>query len=184
MERIGLVVHPTRRIGVPLATVKEWADHNGIEVVQLQTEGVVREVAAFGDLRGCDLVVAIGGDGTVLAALRAASESGTPVLGVACGSLGALTAVKADGLVQALDEFRSGTWSRRRMHALEMTVDGQRSGHAINDLVLVRRGGGQLIVDVSDDGELYARMAGDGVIVATGLGSSAYSMAAGGPVLV
>ena len=183
MKRIGLVVHPTRRIGVPLAAVKEWAGEHGVEVVQLQTEGVVREVAPFGELRGCDLVVAIGGDGTVLAALRAATESGTPVLGVACGSLGALTAVKVDRLVEALDQFQAGTWSRRRMNALEITVDGQKSEQAINDLVLVRRGAAQLIVDVSVDGELYARMAGDGVIVATGLGSSAYSMAAGGPLL-
>ncbi len=184
MKRIGLVVHPTRRIEVPLSAVKEWADQHGIEVVQLQTEGAVREVAPFGDLHGCDLVVAIGGDGTVLAALRAASATATPVLGVACGSLGALTAVVADHLEQALDRFQAGSWSRRRMHALEITVDGQRSDQAINDLVLVRRGAGQLIVDVSVDGELYARMAGDGVIVATGLGSSAYSMAAGGPVFV
>jgi NAD+ kinase len=184
MKRIGLVVHPTRRIATPLAGVKQWAGDHGVEVVQIQTEGVVREVAPFGDLRGCDLVVAIGGDGTVLAALRAAAETGTPVLGVACGSLGALTSVQAGDIAEALDQFHRGTWSRRRMHALEITVDGQRSEHAINDVVLVRRGAGQLIVDVSVDGELYARMAGDGVIVATGLGSSAYSMAAGGPVLV
>jgi NAD+ kinase len=184
MKRIGLVLHPTRRIGTPLAAVKEWAGQNGVEIVQVRTQGAVREVAPFGELHRCDLVVAIGGDGTVLAALRAASESGTPVLGVACGSLGALTAVKAGDVVAALEKFEAGTWTRRRMHALEITVDGQKSDHAINDLVLVRRGGGQLIVDVSVDGELYARMAGDGVIVATGLGSSAYSMAAGGPVLV
>jgi NAD+ kinase len=184
MKRIGLVVHPTRRIEVPLAAVKQWGGENGVEVVQVHTEGMVREVAPFGDLRGCDLVVAIGGDGTVLAALRAASETGTPVLGVACGSLGALTSVHAVDLAKALDQVESGVWSRRQMHALEITVDEHRSEHAINDVVLVRRGGGQLIVDVSIDGELYARMAGDGVIVATGLGSSAYSMAAGGPVLV
>jgi NAD+ kinase len=184
MKRIGLVVHPTRRISVPLGAVKDWAGEHGVELVQLHTTGMVREVARFGELRDCDLVVAIGGDGTVLAALRAATETGTPVLGVACGSLGALTAVKAGDVVAALDKFEAGTWSRRRMHALEITVDGQRSEHAINDLVLVRRGAGQLIVDVSVDNELYARMAGDGVIVATGLGSSAYSMAAGGPVLV
>ena len=54
---------------------------------------------------------------------------------------------------------------------------------AINDFVVVRRRAGQVIVDVSVDDELYARLAGDGLIVASPLGSSAYSMAAGGPVL-
>lgn len=183
MKRIGLVVHPTREIGRPLATLKEWAERHGIEVVQRRAQNALREVAPFGELRSCDLVVAIGGDGTVLAALRAAAETRTPVLGVACGSLGALTALRADELLTALDQFQGGTWSRRQMHALEVTLDGEKSAWAINDLVL-RRSGGQLIVDVTVDGELYARMAGDGVIVATGLGSSAYSMAAGGPILV
>jgi len=184
MKRVGLVVHPSREIGRPLATLEEWAEQHGIEVVQLRAQNSVREVAPFGELRSCDLVVAIGGDGTVLAALRAAAETSTPVLGVACGSLGALTAVQAQDLPEALGRFEDGTWSRRMMHVLEVTADGEKAAWAINDLVLVRRSGGQLIVDVTVDDELYGRMAGDGVIVATGLGSSAYSMAAGGPILV
>jgi NAD+ kinase len=183
VQRIGLVVHPTREIGRPLATLQEWAARRGIEVVQLRARNDKRIVAPAGELEACDLVVAIGGDGTVLAALRAAASTSTPVLGVACGSLGALSAVTAPGLGDALELFASGSWSRRALHTLEATVDGQAAAWAINDIVLVRRAG-QLIVDVAVDGELYARMAGDGVIVATPLGSSAYSMAAGGPVLV
>jgi NAD+ kinase len=105
------------------------------------------------------------------------------VLGVACGSLGALSAVTAPALADALDLFEAGSWSPRQLKALEVSAGGQPAARAINDLVLVRRSG-QLLVDVAVDGELYARMAGDGVIVATPLGSSAYSMAAGGPVLV
>jgi NAD+ kinase len=182
MKRIGLVVHPSREITGPLSTLEEWAARRGIDVVQLQT-GTARVVAPFGEVDQDDLVVAIGGDGTVLAALRAAAPTSTPVLGVACGSLGALTAVTGAALADALDRFAAGSWSRRDLRALETRVDGRPVAWAINDLVLVRRAA-QLIVDVTVDGELYARMAGDGVIVATPLGSSAYSMAAGGPVLV
>jgi NAD+ kinase len=69
------------------------------------------------------------------------------------------------------------------LHALAISVDGDKVAWAINDFVLVRRSG-QLLVDVTVGGELYARMAGDGVVVSTALGSSAYSMAAGGPVFV
>lgn len=183
MKRIGLVVHPTRKIERALATLHEWAARHGIDVVQLRTVEPVREVAPFGELDGCDLVVAVGGDGTVLVALRAAASTSTPVLGVACGSLGALSAVTAPALEDALDLFAAGSWSRRELRALEVMVDGQPAAWALNDFVVVRRTG-QLIVDVAVDGELYARMAGDGMIVATALGSSAYSMAAGGPVLV
>ncbi|MGG7378429.1 NAD(+)/NADH kinase, partial [Escherichia coli] len=70
-----------------------------IDVVQLKTTGPsMRQVAPYGELDACDLVVAIGGDGTTLTALRAAADSAAPVLGVACGSLGALSAVTAEQL--------------------------------------------------------------------------------------
>ncbi|HEY0632270.1 MAG TPA: NAD(+)/NADH kinase [Thermoleophilaceae bacterium] len=184
MKRIGLVVHPSREIGRPLSTLTEWAAQRGVEVVQLAARDSARVVAPFGEVSACDLVVAIGGDGTVLTALRAAAPHATPVLGVACGSLGALSAVTAPQVEEALDRFEAGSWSRRELPALEASVDGKKAAWSINDFVLVRRNMGQLIVDVTVDDELYARMAGDGVIVATALGSSAYSMAAGGPILV
>lgn len=182
MQRIGLVVHPSRSIDRPLATLREWAAERGIEVVQLKARDDGRQVAPFGELQTCDLVVAIGGDGTVLTALRAAAPSRTAVLGVACGSVGALSAVRAPDLAGALDQFEAGTWAPRELRALEIAAEGGSAAWAVNDFVLVRRVG-QLVVEISAGGELYARIAGDGVIVATALGSSAYSMAAGGPVL-
>jgi NAD+ kinase len=184
VKRIGLVVHPSREIGPPLSTLTEWAAQRGVEVVQLAARDSARVVAPFGEVSACDLVVAIGGDGTVLTALRAAAPHATPVLGVACGSLGALSAVTAPQVEEALDRFEAASWSRRELPALEASVDGKKVAWSINDFVLVRRNMGQLIVDVTVGDELYARMAGDGVIVATALGSSAYSMAAGGPILV
>jgi NAD+ kinase len=183
VHRIGLVVHPSRDIGIPLAALEEWTERRGIEIVQLPTGDPERIVAPFGEVSACDLVVAIGGDGTVLTALRGAASSSTPVLGVACGSLGALSAVTVTELEAALDSFEAGAWSPRDVPALEVAVDSEEVAWAINDFSLVRRAG-QLVVDVSVDGELYARLAGDGVVVATPLGSAAYSMAAGGPVLV
>jgi len=184
VRRVGLVVHPKRPIDRPLNALREWAESNDVGVVQLRAGNHDRNVAPFGDVQECDLVVAIGGDGTVLTALRAAAESSTPVLGVACGSLGALAAVTAGELHDALAQYESGSWRRRQIPALEVAVDGERVAWALNDFVAVRRAGQQLAVDVTVDEELYARMAGDGVIVATAFGSSAYSMAAGGPLLV
>src|SRR5215203_5065881 len=108
MHRIGLVVHPTRSIDKPLDTLREWGDQHDVELVQLRTGTDSREVAEFGEVDGCDLVAAVGGDGTVLAAMRAAAEAEAPVLGIACGSVGALAAVTAGELGQALDDFAAG----------------------------------------------------------------------------
>jgi NAD+ kinase len=184
VRRVGLVVHPKRQIDGVLDTLRDWASENDVEIVQLRAGNHDRVVAPFGEVEHCDLVVAIGGDGTVLAALRAAAPKDTPVLGVACGSLGALAAVTAEGLHEAFDAYEAGSWRRRQIPALDVTVDGERVAWALNDFVAVRRAGQQLALDVTVEGELYAQMAGDGVIVATALGSSAYSMAAGGPLLV
>jgi NAD+ kinase len=184
MERLGLVIHPTRDIDSALSRVREWASEHGIEVVQLEAGRQEREVAPAGEVDACDLVVAVGGDGTVLTALRSAAEHAAPVLGVACGSLGALSAVSAGDVTAALDSFNAGDWSRWDIPALEVSVGREKVAWALNDFVVVRRSGQQLTADIAIGGELYARVAGDGVIAATLLGSSAYSMGAGGPLLV
>jgi len=181
MERIGLVVHPRRAIERALDAVSGWAGRHGIDVVQVRTPGQDRVIAPAGEAADCDLVVALGGDGTTLAALRVAAEAGRPVLGVACGSLGALTATGADALPETLDRVRAGDWHERRLPSLEVQA---RSIHrALNDLVIVRHGAGQVSVSVWVDDQLYVRFGGDGVVVATPLGSSAYTLAAGGPIL-
>jgi NAD+ kinase len=184
LRRVALVVHPARPVDGALETLTRWAAAHGVDVVQLAVDGDRhRDVAPLGTVEGGDLVVAVGGDGTVLAALRAAAAKGAPVLGVACGSLGALTAVAAEQLADKLGRVWDGEWTARSLPALSIRSADGRQEWAANDFVVVRRGAGQLVADVAVDDELYARVAGDGVVVATALGSSAYSMAAGGPVL-
>lgn len=182
--RVALVLHPTRPVAAPLETLERWTRESGLDIVQIPTAGgPEREVALRGELQPGDLVVALGGDGTVLSALRAAAPHNAPVLGVACGSLGALTSVQGDGLEDALQRVRSGHWTARPLPALAIHPADAPDEWAVNDFVVVRRGAGQVVVDVSVDDELYVRLAGDGLIVASPLGSSAYSMAAGGPLL-
>jgi NAD+ kinase len=181
-DRIGLVVHPRRELGRALEAVRAWADAQGAEVVQVRSPGQEQEVAPAGEAADCDLVIALGGDGTTLAALRAAAPAGKPVFGVACGSLGALTAVTADDIDDALDRVSTGDWAPRRLPALVVAHE-HGEWTALNDLVLVRDGAGQVIAEVTVDGELYARLAGDGLVAATPLGSTAYTLAAGGPML-
>lgn len=180
---IGVVVHPSRPLDKALAAVHRWAQEEGWRVGQIPVDGQDRRVAEVVEPEDCALLLAMGGDGTVLAALHAAARTGAPVLGVACGSLGAMTAVKAPDVTAALGRFVADDWTARSLPALRVSRDGAAIGAAFNDLVVVRGGAGQVILDVGVDGATFARLAGDGVIVATPLGSSAYTLAASGPLL-
>jgi len=183
LTRFGLVVHPERELERALETLRRWSEQRGVEVVQVPAPGQDRRVAAPGDAAACDAIVALGGDGTTLAALRTGAAAGKPVIGVACGSLGALTAVTADDLSDALDRVATGDWTPRLLPALALDGAGGETLTAVNDVVIVRQGAGQVSADVGVDGERFIRFAGDGLVVATPLGSSAYTLAAGGPVL-
>jgi NAD+ kinase len=180
IDRLGLVVHPRREIGSALAVLQGWSDEHGVELMQVPANGQERELVQAGDPASCDAIVALGGDGTTLAALRTAAAVGKPVMGVSCGSLGALAAVTADDLSEALDRLAAGDWTPRRLPALAVGPEGLTG---VNDLVIVRQGAGQISAEVAVDGDLFIRFAGDGLVIATQLGSSAYTLAAGGPVL-
>jgi NAD+ kinase len=180
---VGVVVHPSRDIEEPLDGLLRWAREHGVEVVQIPVSGQDREVAPPAPVDDCDLVVSIGGDGTMLAALRAAVPLERPVLGVTCGSLGALTTVTPGDVPDALDRFSRGEWFPRTLPALEIAREDQEGLFALNDVAVVRAGVGQVRTSIHLDGELYSRIAGDGCIVSTQVGSSAYAIAAGGPLL-
>jgi NAD+ kinase len=105
------------------------------------------------------------------------------VLGVAAGSIGILTSVNVSDLAVALERVAEGNWTPRALPGLEVTARTGEVQMAINDFAVIRDGTGQVITAIRVDDELYARTAGDGLVVATPLGSSAYTMAAGGPIL-
>ena len=183
VSRIGVVVHPTRMIDGPLRALQSWAEDHEAVVVQVPVLGQQREVAPPADAADCDLIVAIGGDGTMLAAIHAALLADRPALGLACGSLGVLMAIEADGLRSALDRFSRGDWIPRRLPALVVAREGADELLALNDIAVVRAGIGQVRVTISVDGILFSRLAGDGCIVSTPLGSSAYALAAGSALM-
>jgi NAD+ kinase len=182
MDRVGLLVHPTRDVADGVELLKSWTLEHGHELVQVPV-GQQPPVAPPGEVSACDLIVALGGDGTILKALHASARTRTPVLGVAYGSLGALTTVPTSELSAGLDRFAAGDWRSRELPALILRAEGEQLAAALNDVVIARGRGTQLVLEVSVEGELYARIAGDGIVVATPLGSSAYSMAAGGSLL-
>ncbi len=183
-QRIGLLVHPTRNLDKPLAVLREWAQQRGVEIVQLVPSYSQRAVAEPGEAVDTDVIVSIGGDGTTLAALRAGAEARRPVLGVSCGSLGALATVMGSDIHRALDRFSQGDWRARMFPALSIARASGESLFALNDVALVRDAGGQVRLTVNVDGALFARIAGDGAVVSTPLGTSGYAISAGGPLLL
>lgn len=183
LGHVGVIVHPRRDLDGAIATLRDWARRHDVVLGQVELAGQSRRVADPIPAAACDLVLALGGDGTALAALHAGATASRPVLSIACGSIGALTSVGVDELGWALDEVRAGRWTAHRLAGLEASSEGDALAVALNDFVVSRAGGGQIVVAISADGVLYARVAGDGVVVATAHGSSAYSMAAGGPLL-
>jgi NAD+ kinase len=182
--QVGLVVHPRRDIGPALNAVLEWASRHGLPVGQVRIAGQTRTVAEPVDAADCEVVMALGGDGTTLAALHAAAPVSKPVLGIACGSIGVLTSVHSKELDSALERVASDDWTPKRLPGLCVTAGAEDIAIAINDVAVIRNGTGQVIVEIRVDDELYARTAGDGLIASTPLGSSAYTMAAGGPIVL
>jgi NAD+ kinase len=194
LERIGAVVHPGRAgastLGKELA---RWASVHGIALRGLETEcghlGIETECRPVEEFApGLDLIVALGGDGTLLRAAGLGLAAEVPVLGVNLGRLGFLTEVEADDLPAALDEVLAGRYSVERRTTLDVVAtvadEPPTTASAVNDVVLEKTARHHLAgIAVRIDGRLFARYAADGLIVATPTGSTAYSFSAGGPIL-
>ena len=139
--------------------------------------------------RNPKFVVVLGGDGTLLAAARAVAKAGIPVLGVNLGSLGFLTEVPLGDLyptLEAVDQNQCGT-EPRSMLSCQLLREGKcvAQYHALNDVVVNKSAMARLAdFDLYIDGEFVSNYKADGLIVATPTGSTAYSLGAGGPILM
>lgn len=151
-----------------------------------------RKAVVNGDIarlaRETDLLLVFGGDGTMLRAAHDIAGSSTPILGVNIGGLGFLTAVPSDQLAHALKEIWAGRFkfeSRALIEAAGICHGKQVRTTALNDIVASRGAGARLIaLDVSVDGELITRYHCDGLIISSPTGSTAYSLSAGGAVVL
>ena len=130
-----------------------------------------------------DLVVACGGDGTLLRAARLVGSRDVPIMGVNLGALGFLTEFSADEAQAGIADFCRGTHTEERRMVLACRY-GRKSAFALNDIA-VNMGPANRAIELAagSGGVLVTRFVGDGVVVATPTGSTAYSLAAGGPVV-
>jgi len=142
---------------------------------------------------GIDLLVTLGGDGTLLWGARLVAELGVPVLGINLGHMGFLTSVTLDGMEEALEKLFLGEFFLDSRSTLEAIVVGGGGGRrdrylALNDFVIHKGGMARvtrldLLVGDEEAKEKIGRISGDGVVVATPTGSTAYSLSAGGPIV-
>ncbi|WP_314410243.1 NAD(+) kinase, partial [Pseudomonas kuykendallii] len=136
----------------------------------------------------CDLVIVVGGDGSMLGAARALAWSKVPVLGINRGSLGFLTDIRPDDLEAKVGEVLDGQYSVENRFLLEAEVrrngDSIGEGDALNDVVLHPGKSTRMIeFELHIDGQFVCSQKADGLIIATPTGSTAYSLSAGGPIM-
>jgi NAD+ kinase len=195
VKRIGIVAKTDRQEARPmLAELLRWCAGNGLEaVLEKATAALVPEASGLAvskpDLPGhADVLVVLGGDGTLLSVARLVGDLGVPILGVNIGGLGFLTAFTADEMFPALEALGRDELvvEERMMLAARVTRQGERLTDyvALNDVVITKSAMSRIItLAVSVAGEFATGYRADGLIISTPTGSTAYCLSAGGPIV-
>ncbi len=183
--------HEDPRVAEPVAALAAYltkADHDVVTVTGSPAALSGRRVPEAEIAGVSDLIIAVGGDGTMLYAAGLAREDNVPLLGINRGRLGFLADVTPDEMLLSLGKVLDGDYSRESRLLLDArleTSDGNvvRTA-AMNDIVLQRRGTGRMIdFETSIAGQYVNTHSGDGLIVATPTGSTAYALSCGGPII-
>jgi NAD+ kinase len=184
---LGLVLHPTSDPTAVVEKIAAWARSHGKEVIADERDAErVPGVEAVGEaelIERCDALISLGGDGTLLGALRLVAHDPVPVLGVNLGHLGFLVEIEPNELDAALDRLAAGEYTIEEHSAAVMT-DGPTDCIAFNDIVLGSvPGEGSVQASLTVFGRPSGRYRCDALVIATPIGSTAYSYAAGGPLV-
>ncbi|NPB04967.1 MAG: NAD(+)/NADH kinase [Aquificae bacterium] len=168
--------------------VKQLIEREGFRVVTDQEEVDFAERIPPEEIKNCKLCVVVGGDGTFLAAARKVAPLGVPIVGVNLGRFGFLTEIEKNEVEKILPMVLRDEAPLQERLVLEVFKENGRGrrfvGYAINDVVISKSALARMI-DVSIDTSLghLGTISGDGIIVATPTGSTAYALAAGGPIV-
>ena len=185
--KIAVVVHhKLERAHEVARSLIDRARRSGIEVVgDEQTAGSLDINATdFGESSGVDMVAAIGGDGTVLRAVQHALAIDVPIFGVNLGRIGFLADVEPDELDSMVQQIETGTWIEVERMTIEASIEGGGSLVGVNDVVVEKVMSQRLVsIDVAVDDEPFLTYHADGLVFSTPVGSTAYSLSAGGPLV-
>ena len=187
-RRIGLIWNPTKTSGFEVAReLREILAERGLSV----TTGITLAHAlgapelAEGSFEECDLLMVLGGDGTLLSALDYALPKNIPMLGINLGRMGFMTEVDPVNLRRDVSEVLDGNYTIDSRMTLTVAGQNENNYFALNDIVLTRSTPSVRILslEIEVNGIVVDRISGDGLIVATATGSTAYSLSAGGPII-
>jgi len=171
------------------ARVVEWMKDNGYNCLTEDHIADFLKVDHTGDIwENSDLFIAIGGDGTLLRVIRMAAPREIPILGIHMGYLGFLTEVTEDEVFEALIALKNGQYIRDERIMFEVTLlrgdDIVISQHILNDVVITKGALARIIdIEVWTDSTFITSYRSDGLIISTPTGSTAYNLAAGGPIV-
>jgi NAD+ kinase len=188
MHTVGIVLHPERDSAEAVDAILGWAEKRSITVLGINAEikrlrCAATAVSAEELGRRSDLIVSLGGDGTMLRAMRLADQQRAPVLGVNLGKLGFLAEIDVPDLPEALSLVDSHEYMIEPRLAVDAVL-GDKVMTAFNDIAVVRfPGEGSAGVAVLVDDQPFVSYAADAIVVATPTGSTAYSFSAGGPIV-
>jgi NAD+ kinase len=195
VKRIGIVAKTDRQeAGSVVGQLLEWCVAHGLQpLCEKETAGLCPDApvasARKPDLPGqVDLLLVLGGDGTLLSMARLVGDLGVPILGVNLGGLGFLTALTVDELFPALEAYLAGELviEERMMLAASVSRQGERLTEyvALNDMVITKSAMSRIIrLEVAVDGQVATGYRADGLIISTPTGSTAYCLSAGGPIV-
>ncbi len=189
MKRVGILYHPMKEEAHALA--KKLEEFLGSKDLSVWLCSAWEWETAKAQVNGTDLILSIGGDGTILRAAQVAIPGPTPITGINLGKLGFMTELSVDEAMGKLPALLAGEGWIDERSLLEAELSSTDEGHepprmfyVLNDVVMARGAVARVIyVEASIDGETLTTYKADGVIVATATGSTGYSLAAGGPIL-
>jgi len=189
VKRVGILYHPMKEEAYVLAKkLEEFLGSGGFSVWRCSAW---EAGTAKAQVNGTDLILSIGGDGTILRAAQVVAPGPTPITGINLGKLGFMTELGVDEALGKLPALLAGEgWIDERslleveLPSLDEWHEPSRIFYALNDVVMVRGAVARVIyVEASIDGEPLTTYKADGVIVATATGSTGYALAAAGPIL-
>ncbi len=190
-NKVGIILRPsTPQLKELFLQSKTLFEQYGVEVlIDTNSASMIGVLGQPFELlcKSCDILITIGGDGTLISVARRSHQYGIPVLGVHAGKLGFMADLHVSELEAFIQKIRDGEYridKRAMLEALIQTQEGERKVIAFNDIVLTRPAISKMIhLDVTVDDKSFNTYYGDGVIVSTPTGSTAYNLSAGGPIL-
>lgn len=182
---IGLVLHPERARATQVAEeIIAGAAARGIQLISADDAAATMAGVQAGDLESAELMLSIGGDGTVLEAVKQALPLGIPVLGINLGRVGFLAEIEVSQLETTLERIEARDWAIEERMTLKAEIEDGPTVHGLNDIVISKRMVNRLAtLAVTVDGAAFRTYRADGMVVATATGSTAYSFSAGGPAV-